>query len=282
MIDWHRLFGLALTDFFTNSPFVVELEKDLSQKRQWLDVVILRKQAGEMTEALPDGLENLSEHNLLSYKSLREPFDDWAFKELTGHYVNYRKQVSPSLSALLPEERFKLYGVSTRVPQKLSSQVALHSLSPGVFEVFRGTDCIRLIVLSEIPQKKQNAVWHLFSGIPQKVKFAMSEYRRHTQEMSTIINQLFENYQLEGVSMPYTLENFQKDYVKNHLDLLSSEDRLQGLSSEDRLQGLSSQDRLQGLSSEDRLKGLSLEEIREYLKRMEKPDGIETPKPKKL
>ena len=82
--------------------------------------------------------------------------------------------------------------------------------------------------------------------------------------------------------MPYTLENFQKDYVKNHLDLLSSEDRLQGLSSEDRLQGLSSQDRLQGLSSEDRLKGLSLEEIREYLKRMEKPDGIETPKPKKL
>jgi hypothetical protein len=28
-MDWHRLFGLLLTDFFTGSPFVVEMEKDL-------------------------------------------------------------------------------------------------------------------------------------------------------------------------------------------------------------------------------------------------------------
>ena len=33
-MDWHRLFGLILTDFFTDSPFVVELEKDLALKRQ--------------------------------------------------------------------------------------------------------------------------------------------------------------------------------------------------------------------------------------------------------
>jgi hypothetical protein len=25
--DWHRLFGLLLTDFFTGSPFVVEVER---------------------------------------------------------------------------------------------------------------------------------------------------------------------------------------------------------------------------------------------------------------
>ena len=28
--DWHRLFGLLLTDFFSGSPFVVEVERDLS------------------------------------------------------------------------------------------------------------------------------------------------------------------------------------------------------------------------------------------------------------
>ena len=28
--DWHRLFGLVLTDFFSGSPFVVEVERDLS------------------------------------------------------------------------------------------------------------------------------------------------------------------------------------------------------------------------------------------------------------
>jgi hypothetical protein len=29
--DWHRLFGLLLTDFFTGSPFTVEVERDLSE-----------------------------------------------------------------------------------------------------------------------------------------------------------------------------------------------------------------------------------------------------------
>ena len=40
MIDWHRIFGLALTDLFTNSNYQVELEKDLSIQQQFLDVVI--------------------------------------------------------------------------------------------------------------------------------------------------------------------------------------------------------------------------------------------------
>ncbi|MDI6792333.1 MAG: hypothetical protein QME81_05625, partial [bacterium] len=136
MIDWHRLFGLALIDFFTDSPFVVELEKDLSKKRQLLDVVILKKQAGEFSGQLPDGLDNLAGHNLLSYKSMREPFDDWTLDELTGHYVNYRKQISPSLNKLLPKDQFRLYGVSTRFPQKLDSQVKLEaSKTSGVYEV---------------------------------------------------------------------------------------------------------------------------------------------------
>jgi hypothetical protein len=38
-MNWHRQFGLLLSDFFTGSPFVVELEKDLSLKKQLLDVV---------------------------------------------------------------------------------------------------------------------------------------------------------------------------------------------------------------------------------------------------
>ncbi len=45
-MNWHRLFGLLLTDFFAGSPFEVELEKDLSKKKQILDVVILHKRRG--------------------------------------------------------------------------------------------------------------------------------------------------------------------------------------------------------------------------------------------
>src|SRR5205807_8738060 len=108
-MNWHRHFGLLLTDFFTGSPFIVELEKDLSLRKQLLDVVILRKGEGRFEERLPDGFDDLGDHNLITFKSHQEALDDWALKELTGHYVNYRKQVSPSLGKLLSEHRFRLY-----------------------------------------------------------------------------------------------------------------------------------------------------------------------------
>ncbi|MDP1614866.1 MAG: hypothetical protein Q8L68_03635 [Methylococcales bacterium] len=60
MINWHRLFGLFLMDFFTGSPYVVELEKDLSFKQQFLDVVILRKEQDGTVDELPDGFDNLT------------------------------------------------------------------------------------------------------------------------------------------------------------------------------------------------------------------------------
>jgi len=46
MIEWHRIFGLTLADFFTGSPCRVEVEKDLSLKQQFVDVVIIQWEAG--------------------------------------------------------------------------------------------------------------------------------------------------------------------------------------------------------------------------------------------
>jgi hypothetical protein len=116
--DWHRLLGLIFTDFFTGSAWNVELEKDLSMKRQLLDIIILRHDGGGLIDPLPDGLEGMKKHNLLTFKSIREPLDDWVLKELTGHYVNYRKQISPSFNDLYPEEQFQLYGITARYPKK--------------------------------------------------------------------------------------------------------------------------------------------------------------------
>ena len=123
--DWHRLFGLLLTDFFTGSPFVVEVERDLSQQQQLLDVVIVRRRRGKFGAALPDGLGNLAEHNLITFKSHREALDDWAVRELVGHYVAYRKLVSPSPSDLLAEDRFRLYAVCARFPHNLGGPGAV-------------------------------------------------------------------------------------------------------------------------------------------------------------
>ncbi|WP_446010609.1 hypothetical protein [Candidatus Electrothrix sp.] len=39
---------------------------------------------------------------------------------------------------------------------------------------------------------------HLFSGIPKEVEFAARQYRGKTQEISTVLNSLFDNYNLAG------------------------------------------------------------------------------------
>ena len=84
--NWHRLFGLTLTDVFSDTPWRVELEKDLAMQRQLLDVVIIEQTALDgVTVELPDGLDNLRAHNLLTYKSKQEPLDGWALDERIGH-----------------------------------------------------------------------------------------------------------------------------------------------------------------------------------------------------
>ena len=82
--DWHRLFGLLLMDFFSGSPFKVEVERDLSVQQQRLDVLIVRRGRGRFAGRLPDGLEGLRPYNLLSFKSHHEALDGWAIKELVG------------------------------------------------------------------------------------------------------------------------------------------------------------------------------------------------------
>jgi len=73
--DWHRLFGLLLTDYFTGSPFVVEVERDLSVQQQFLDVVIVRRGPGRFAGRLPDGLDGLVAHNLITFNSHHEALD---------------------------------------------------------------------------------------------------------------------------------------------------------------------------------------------------------------
>lgn len=111
--DWHRLFGTMLRDFFTGSPFTVDTEKDLSVQKQLLDVVIVRQGKQRFTERLPDGLDDLGAHNLITFKSFREALEDWVFKELTAHYVNYRKQTLSAEDEMLPEEQFRLYAAAS-------------------------------------------------------------------------------------------------------------------------------------------------------------------------
>ena len=58
LLPWHRMFGIDISDYFTNTSYVVELEKDLSLKQQFLDVVIIKNRLGKPPDEFPDGHEN--------------------------------------------------------------------------------------------------------------------------------------------------------------------------------------------------------------------------------
>jgi hypothetical protein len=266
--DWHRLFGLVLTDYFSGSPFTVELEKDLSLRKQLLDVVVLRRHAGTFSERLPDGLEDLAGHNLITFKSHQEALDDWALKELTGHYVNYRKQVSPPADELLPETDFRLYAVVARYPHNLAGQVAWAPVGPGVYDCRRGTDLIRVVVLGQLPREAHNAPLHLFSASREQVRYGTEHYRQRSAETSTLLHRLLEQYRREGLDMPYTMADFVKDFTKEHLKDLSPQEIRAALSPE-QIRAL--------LTPEEILAGLSPEERAALLKRLQVGDSTTAP-----
>lgn len=227
--DWHRLFGLLLTDFFSDSPFVVEVERDLSQQQQFLDVIIVRKGRGKFSVTLPDGLGDLVEHNLITFKSHREALDDWAIRELIAHYVAYRKLVSPSPSELLPPERFRLYAVASRFPHNLAGQVPWQQRQAGVYDCSWGLDVVRVIVAGQLSRETHNAPLHLFSASLELVGFGQSAYRRRSVETSRLLWQLFERFQTEGFTMTYTMEDFNHQFTKEHFAQLTPAEQREAL-----------------------------------------------------
>jgi hypothetical protein len=273
-MDWHRHFGLLLIDLFTGSPFVVELEKDLSLRKQYLDVVIVRKRKGPFTELLPDGLHDLADHNLITFKSHREALDDWSLKELTGHYVNYRKQLSTGDEPLLPESAFRLYAVCSRFPQGLAEQVPWETVEPGVYDCRRGTDCIRVVAESQLPLSERNAPLHLFSALPERVEYGREHSRQRSPNTSTLILQLLRGYQKEGIAMPYTMADFRRDFWKEHFNEMTPEEQqelLRGLSPERQqaaLKCLTPEQRLAGMTPEERFTGLTRKEVEQVLRKL--------------
>jgi hypothetical protein len=275
--DWHRLFGLLLTDFFSGSPFVVEVERDLSVQQQLLDVTIVRRGRGRFAGRLPDGLEGLRPHNLMTFKSHHEALDGWAIKELTGADVAYRKLVSPSPSELLPDDQFGLYAVAARFPHNLAGQVPWQQVQAGVYDCRWGTDTIRVLVAGQLPREAHNAPLHLFSASPELVSFGSGSYRQHSENTSALLRQLFERLQGEGLTMSFTMEDFQRQYVKEHFAQLTPEER------EEVLRSLPPEQRLAGLPPEQRLAGLSEEQIRQYLAQLspKRPAAQRKPRRKK-
>lgn len=124
-------------------------------------------------------------------------------------------------------------------PRQLASQAALQPQGPGAYDVVWGTDTTRILVLREMPEAEQNVVWNLFSGDASRVAAALQRVKPRLHSWSSLLNELLEFYGLEGIAMPYTMEDFEREAAEKLLKKLTPEQRLKGLSPEQRLEGMS-------------------------------------------
>ena len=166
---------------------------------------------------------------------------------MIGHYVNYRKQVSPSMEDLLPATDFRLFAVSVRFPAALAKHVQLTPVGQGVYDVAHYTGTIRLVVVHQLPLTENNAMLHLFSAQREPVRYGAEHYRLRSEETSTLLLDLFKRYQLEGTMMADMLEQFAREKIAEILKELPAEERLKGLSPAERLKGLTQDEVLAAL-----------------------------------
>ncbi len=271
MIDWHHLFGWTLMDYFTNSNYRIELEKDLSTKPQFLDVVIIEESTGSPPTQLPDGLENLSKHNLLTYKSLQEALDTLVIAELLGYYINYRKLLNPKEWDNLPLSDFRLYAVTTRYPRKLKREfkTLFKKIKAGVYDLKIDTHTIRIIVLNNMPKTEKNAVWQLFSGNSDGFKYGNKHYQWRYPPAVAMLEQLLKLYQQEGIEMPYTLEQACLECARHTLASMPPTERLKGLSLPEIIQQFSPNEVIKQFSPNEVFKQFSPQVIKEYLAELE-------------
>ena len=153
-----------------------------------------------------------------------------------------------------------------------------------------GTDTIRVVVAGELPQEAHNAPLHLFSAAPNLVDFGGSAYQRRSQQTSRLLGQLFEKLRGEGFAVSFTMEDFNRQYVKEHFRKLTPAERREALDSltpperREVLDSLTPEERrvaLQSLPVEDLLTFLSAEQVQQLRDQLLGGRAPQPPKPRR-
>ena len=174
----------------------------------------------------------------------------------------YRKVLTGRDKKLPDDEKFCLYALSTQHPRVLFKKKTFKRLMKGVYETEWGGKKIRVIVPKRTAKVPRNALWHLLSGKEENILYGAQHYTVHRQEDKTVIYQLLDAYHMEGFTMPYTREDFYKDFTRIHLDWLTPEERMKGIPVKERLEGVPVKERVEGLSEKE------LQELEEYIKKL--------------
>lgn len=282
LTQWHRLFAGLLEELLTPVNITVQTEVPLLSSPPLGDILLLRRQGEQWTEAqrarLADGLRDTqATHVLLEFK-YTQSINLIAFRQAISNDHLYRQ------SQKLPDEAIATFLISARQPRKAMLKEFHYTATktPGVYRsrnpLLSG---ILLLSLNELADTPHNAFIKTFATQEQAKERAFTilqeEYQSHqlSDPIAYYLSGLLRYWSLErGIEMstieltPEKIKTLGREWLEFTLKVLPPDEILSYYSLEDRLAGLRPEDRLAGLRPEDRLAGLSAEEIEAYLRKL--------------
>lgn len=268
MAIWHRILGTLLMDRCRNSTVEVKLELDTSQVRQLLDCLLLYAPSHRGHPLLPEGFEPLTPYTLVSFKSHQDGVTDFALRELIAHGIGFQKYQETLQPGPLEPHALSLVMVSARHPQALARKLPFTKQGQGIYTIHYGLVSIRLLVTSRLRMVPQNAPLLAVSGQPKRIAYAASILSEETDIARGMLARALKQYKLEGLEMPYTLEDAKRELIDFYVSEATPEQRLKGLPPEELSKRLSPEQRLKGLQPEQRLKGLTQQQLLELAQQL--------------
>ena len=117
----HRLFGLSWIDFFQGTSIDVETELDLSQKQQFLDLVLIRRNAGSHSR----------DTSTVLYELFQAYNEEFTMSDKLKEFV--RQSIDKLLASLPAEELRNRLPVEERL-KGLSAEEVICGLPPETLE----------------------------------------------------------------------------------------------------------------------------------------------------
>ena len=276
---WHPLLA-GLLRWQLGNHYQLQEEVPVGQKPLQIDVLLVRKQEGELPEdarrVLAGLAEYLNELTLLEFKSPSDTLRAGDFQTFLAYVFLYRAQNEP----LLAPERLHLLVLAPRLTAPYREElrtlgVTPREVQPGIWALEGGVVIHRTWVLETgVLAGLEHPLLTLFS--PQFLRQAAQTSAQLRQSgynvMVGYMTQQILQFKKKGADFAMQHLGTEEEMAKvmrdllaalpleERLALLSPEERLAGLSPKDVLASLSPEERLAGLSPKERLAGLSPEE----------------------
>ncbi len=260
---WHPLLVRLLT-VTLGSAFKVEQEISVGKMPLQVDILLIRREGGELSEAdardLAELLPLLHRFSLVEFKAPTDALERGDFAHLLGcAYLWHGQQSEP-----IGHEEISLLVVAPNVNRPLRDDLRLlkceiHEQQPGIFRVTGQPFNIWVVetdVMADRVQPILSLVSRAFLNDRESIIERLAELGEAALARCHYVVQQVQQFRKEEdmamqQALTKTLKEFDEELVDRMVQELPAERRLRGLPPEERLRGLSPEEVAAALSAED-------------------------------